>query len=152
MREVKAIKWLVQATALAIFVAQMIFAIQKYTSEPTVISVGSKPYTNLGRKIQITMCKTGQYLYENSNKLGYELKEDYVGGVIANSSILSWRGLNGNITLNETLSYLFNSEVEHVSFKGIDNVETKFLLPFGICSLATVLPTQITNRHVHLGS
>ena len=148
MREVKAIKWLVQATALAIFVAQMIFAIQKYTSEPTMVSVGSKPFTSLSRQIQITICKTGQYMYENSYKIGYQLKGDYVAGVIANSSVISWRGLDGNLTENETLGYLFDSEVENVSFRGIDNVETRFLLPFGMCSVARVLPKQITNRYV----
>ena len=150
MREVQALKWLVQAAALAFFVVQMIFAIEKYLSEPTLVSVGSKTFGQLDKRIQFTVCKTGQYRYDQSVNLGYKLKGDYVAGVQGNSSILSWHGMHGNLTLNETLGYLFHSEVDKVRFRGIDNFETRFLLPFGKCSVASVLPKHLNHRHVFI--
>ena len=70
-----------------------------------------------------------------------------MAGVHDNSSILSWHGADGNLTLNETLDYLFDADVGNVNFRGIENVENRFLLPFGMCSVADVLPAQLMHGY-----
>ena len=74
---------------------------------------------------------------------------DYLVGSPNNGTILSWTGTNGNQTVNETQNYLFNSGIESLRHKGLKNNSTRFLLPFGFCSVAEGAPAELVDDGQH---
>ena len=52
---------LVQLIAAGFFLLQLVFAVQKYVSKPTMISEGSGTVSDLGKPLTITVCQDNQY-------------------------------------------------------------------------------------------
>ena len=146
MREVQGLKTLVLVIAICIFSVQMMYALQRYMSGPTMITGGTKRLSSLNKPIQVTVCKTGQFNYTVAPLLGYKLKGDYVAGITTNASVLSWNGFDGNLTANETYNYLFMSATGNLKITGFGNVTARFILPYGVCSVATGFPHELANK------
>ena len=115
------LKTLVQIVALAIFVVQMSFALQKYTNldKPLMSSPGSKTLSALQKPLYVTVCKTSQFNYTHSEDISYRSPRGFIYGQIGlnnlhNKSSLSWSGPDGNLTFDQTVSILHNSSLEHV--------------------------------------
>ena len=143
--QLKSIKSLVQAAALVFFVLQMVFAVQKYLDKPTMRSPATKPFVTYEKLMLISVCKASQFNYNND--IGYNRMGDYVKGTPNDTTMLSWTGLQGNLTPNETLNFLFNSDKDNFTslngdingnIKEIEgNITTRFLLPLGLCKIFT---------------
>ena len=137
------LKTLVQIVALAIFVVQMSFALQKYLDKPLMSSPGSKTLSALQKPLYITVCKTSQFNYTHSEDISYRSSRSFFYGQIGlnnlhNKSFLTWSGPDGNLTFDQTVSILHNSSLEHVVgwFQGgVENVTKKFLYPRGVCKV-----------------
>ena len=52
-----------------------------------------------------------------------------------NETILSWTGLNGNLTFNETLGILYQPHLDDYNITGNGNTTTNFLIPIGLCKV-----------------
>ena len=127
----------------------MMLALQKFVSGPTMIAGETKSFSLLNKPILITVCKSGQF--DTVGALGYEDTKAYLIGETGNESSLSWTGAGGNLTVNETLSYLFKSHIESICHEGLKTITTRFLLPFGFCSVAEGTPVELLdddlNKH-----
>ena len=144
MREVKRFKILLQIVAFIIFVWQMTFAIIKYYDAPTMVTVGSKAISSLDKSLLITVCKTSQFDYARSNSLGYNSTTTFLVGEQHNSNTtLSWTG-TANMTFKETVNYIFKSGTHGGNiYSKFNNTFTKFLLPFGVCTVSKGKPTEL---------
>ena len=131
--------------AFAIFAVQMVFALQKYMENPLMSSPSTKTLSNLGKPLQISVCKTGQFNYRAAKDLGYTYANDFfIGEISENKSMLSWTGLQDNFTFNETFSYLYNSSLENIdSFrKSNGSITTKILVSKGVCKIFNGHPSE----------
>ena len=48
-------------------------------------------------------------------QIGYEFQSSYYKGETSNASIISWTGIYGNLTVNETLAFLFDPKTENIN-------------------------------------
>ena len=108
-----------------------------------MISGGTKPFSLLNKKILITVCKSDQF--DPFGSVGYPSMSEYLAGITNNESILSWTGTGGKQMPNETLNYLLKSNTKSLKHKGLHNITTRFLLPFGLCSVAEGTPAELLN-------
>ena len=106
-----------------------------------MVSPGGKGISSLENTILVTVCKMSQFDFEEAFNLGYPYGSlsKYFQGRTENESVLTWTGLHGNLTFNETINHLFKVDSGNVGIKGIKNLITRILLPYGICSEAQVL-------------
>ena len=74
---------LVKGIALLIFVVQMIFAVQKYQSKPTVSSQGTKSLLDLKNPIAVAVCKLNQFDHERAAGIGYKYQDHVFSGQIS---------------------------------------------------------------------
>ena len=77
------LKTLIQVVAFVIFVVQMVFAVQKYTSKPTVTSLGTKSLKDLDNPVLVSVCKIPQFDYERANSIGYRHNSHFFSGQIS---------------------------------------------------------------------
>ena len=59
--KLKAMRTAVQIVALAFFTGQLVAAVRKYMSKPTMISEGSKTISDVETPLMITVCQQSQY-------------------------------------------------------------------------------------------
>ena len=74
------LKMLIQGGAFVIFVVQMIFAVQKYISKPTMTSMGTKSLSDLDKKVLVAICKLSQFDYKRAPIIGYKYQNDFFSG------------------------------------------------------------------------
>ena len=98
----------VKTVALVIFTIQMIFALQKYISNPSMSLLGTKTLSSMDKSMMISVCKSSQFNYSRAQVLGYNWASDFLAGTTKNSTILSWTGIKKNSTFNETFNHLYN--------------------------------------------
>ena len=68
--------------------------------------------------------------------MGYEWTTEYFAGETKNKSVLSWTGIKGKLTLNDTLNYLYRSGLENIEFNSASGtVSNRFLIPNGYCKV-----------------
>ena len=131
MQVLEKLKLLLQVIALAIFCVQMMFALEKYMAGPTMTAGEHRTLSSLDQPILLAICKTSQFDVDLAESLGYTSLKDYITGATSNESVLSWSGTDGNMTSTDII---INPSKASVS--GVENVTNKFLLPYGICSIA----------------
>ena len=95
----------------------------------------TKSILSLESPILITVCKVNQF--DQTNKIGYKGENAYYRGkTIQNKTFISWTGLEGNLTANETKTNLFVSDIERMWLdKKTGNIspKTHTVLPNGQC-------------------
>ena len=77
------LKTLIQVAAFVIFLLQMVFAVQKYTSKPTVTSLGTKSLKDLDTPVSVSVCKIYQFDYERAKSIGYKHNTHFISGQIS---------------------------------------------------------------------
>ena len=109
---------------------QMVNAIMLYISSPSTIVGEATSIWDLDRPIQISICRRGKFM----GGLGFNHIHTYNGGSNANKSLLTWTwtDIYGNLTANETMYWLFKSNIEKIQFIQIDSKST-YILPYGLC-------------------
>ena len=132
----KRLKMLFQAVALVIFTVQMVYAFLKYSRKPTMSSPGTETLDTLETPILIAVCQLGQFHALNARHLGYSWSYNYFVGNSSRNDTWTWTGLYGNLTANETMNYIFKSNLENIQFY-LTNASTsnRFLLPHGYCKV-----------------
>ena len=142
MERIKLSKVVLQVVACLIFTVQMMFALEKYLSQPTMISTHTKRFSDLKTDLVLTICNKNQFNYDTASRFGYRRKSDFFMGSHTNNSMLTWRGIGGNITFHEMKDYLFQADLGYISDNNDSNWEnifvnatsvTNFLLPIGHC-------------------
>ena len=122
------LKGLIQGIALVVFVIQMGYAIQKYKDKPTLSSFSKRSPQSLDKRLDVTICKTGQFDYDRANDIGYEYQSRFFSGQVSTGNLLSWTGVHGNMTFNQTLHYLYRSETDKAEFENFEgNVSIRFI-------------------------
>ena len=79
---------LVQGIAFVIFVVQMIFAVQKYQSKPTVSSQGTKSLSDLITPVAVAVCKLSQFDHDRAAEIGYKFQDHVFSGQISTGTDL----------------------------------------------------------------
>ena len=74
------LRQIIQGVALAIFLMQMEFALQKYYSKPTVTSLGVKHLSHLNKPVAIVVCKLKQYDHDRLQSIGYKWESLFFSG------------------------------------------------------------------------
>ena len=134
MRFATYLKILVQGAAVEFFVLQIVYAVQEYKDKPTLSSFSTHSLQSLDKPVDVTVCKTSQFDYDRAPRIGYKYQTDVFSGQIDTGRSLSWNGVHGNMTLNETLHYLYRVETDNAEFSDLKgNVSTMFVLPHGFC-------------------
>ena len=141
MQVLEKLKLLLQVIALAIFCVQMMYALEKYMAGPTMTAGEHRTLSSLDQPILLAICKTSQF--DLAKSLGYGSLGDYITGATSNESVLSWSGKDGNMTTE-----MF-SNPSKASVSGVENVTNKFLLPFGMCSIAKGRPQNFFKGGLH---
>ena len=143
---------MVLVVAFVFFSLQMIFALNKYLAKPSMSSPGHKAFTNLDKPMLISVCKASQFNYTKASKIGYHWATDYLAGVTSNKSVLSWTGLDGNMTFNETFNFLYDTGIENINIEaGNGSVTHRFWVPHGLCKVfegfitENIVPVYIKN-------
>ena len=154
-RKVQLLKYALQVAAFVIFLVQMSFALQKYFSKPSMKAGKTKNIMSVASPILITICKIDQWDMDVFEQIGYGKASSYYKGKTSNESIMSWTGIYGNLTVNETLSFLFYSEMERINTNKMRlPAETRIILPLGQCKSLQETPRKIlksnpgSHRHV----
>ena len=84
----------------------------------------------------VTICKTSQINYTQAAILGYRYATDFFAGNTSNSAILSWTGLHGNLTFEETVEFMYGRQLDNIQITpSTGNLTTKFLIPHGLCNV-----------------
>ena len=154
MRGAKHFKQLLQAAALAIFLIQLGFALDKFWCNPSMTVGETKEILSLQSSILITICKMDQIELEAAANIGYEHEATYYIGHTGNFSYTSWTGNGtGNLTSRATLGYIFNSELENIGKIMYDEdlmnnsiseiVGVRTVLPYGQCKYIENKPNKI---------
>ena len=138
-------KVLIQVLALLAFIIQLAYAIEKFLSRPSMTNGASTSIYSLGSPIMIAMCRNVQFNY--SNDLGYVHGSHYFRGKTVNSSFLSWTGMTGNFTANETFLSLFEPftdklDVVKNNITGTDAI----MLPHGVCKVFEEEPGKMIKK------
>ena len=83
------LKTLIQGVAFVIFFVQIIFAVLKYNSKPTVTSLKTKSLKDLDKPVLVSVCKTSQFNYERAAKIGYKYHVHFFSGQISTGNIIN---------------------------------------------------------------
>ena len=143
-RKVQLLKYALQVAALVIFLVQMSFALQKYFSKPSMKSGKTKNIMSVTSPILITICKINQWDKYVFEQIGYDFASSYYKGKTSNASIISWTGIYGNLTRNETLAFLFDSKTENIDTSRMRlPPKIRTILPIGQCKSLQETPQTI---------
>ena len=139
------LKLLIQAATVVVFVLQMSYAIQKCLDKPTLSSFSTRSLQSLDKPLHITVCKTSQFDYARALGMGYSLQTHFFSGQLSMEPLLlSWTGVRGNLTFNETLHYLYRTDNDKVEFQNPEgNISTKFFLANGFCKKIELNSNQL---------
>ena len=143
-RKVQLLKYALQVAALIIFLVQMSFALQKYFSKPSMKAGKTKNIMSVASPILITICKIDQWDQNIFEQIGYPSEGSYYKGKTSNKSIISWTGIFGNLTGNETLSFLFDPKMDRIDTNSMYlPAEIRTILPIGQCKSLQETPRKI---------
>ena len=128
---------------------------EKYLSGPSMVTGETKSMMSLESPILITVCRVDQF--DLANEIGFSREMDYYQGRMSvNQTYISWMGLEGNLTTDETITNLFVSEGEQVWFeqaKGnislMTTVKTATVLPNGQCEQYEGPPHELISPGEH---
>ena len=131
---------LIYVAASVFFTLQMLFAVQKYVAKPTMISPGTSPFSSLYKPLQITACKLDQFNNTRAAGLAYNGKMYHLAGVSTNESVLTWTGLNENVTFEEAIHLMYSSTRDIVFSTGYfdsinGTISRRFQFPHGDCKV-----------------
>ena len=118
------------------FLMQMVNAIKHYVSSPSTIVGEATSIWDLDRPIQISICNLDQF----EGGLGFDNIKRYIRGSNVNKSLLTWTDTYGNLTANETMYWLFKSNIEKIL---LDTADITYILPYGICKYHRGFPKDI---------
>ena len=123
MELVKLIRTLVQIFALGIFVFQMQNSIRKYISRPVVQQSSTTTFDSIPKPV-IFVCEDGQFNYEKARQNGYKSFSRFNLGILSDTTTISWRGKNGNLSFKELqediFDYDYSTFVHQTSLTGDD--------------------------------
>ena len=85
------LKTLIQGVAFVIFFVQIVYAVLKYTSKPTVTALGTKSLKDLDKPVLVSVCKASQFDYERAAQIGYEVPSEFFSGQISTGKHLNGR-------------------------------------------------------------
>ena len=106
-------------------------------------SLGSIPLENLENPILLAVCKISQFNYSRANSLGYNYSSNYFAGTTNKANVLSWTGIEGNLSFNETFRFLYNSRTSNIYITTDYITYTdRILIPFGLCKVYEVKPSR----------
>ena len=139
------LKVTIQGICLALFIVQIIFAVNKVISKPIMSSVETKDLKSLEQPVIISVCKTSQFDEVRSNNIGYYSTYHLFSGNVSfgpnAGKILSWTGAHGNMTFDEMLDFLYQPGHTEVEFDLINGtLSTKFFPFHGFCKLYEIYP------------
>ena len=129
--------------AVIIFSYGCFHAIEKLFGRASKITGETKSIWSLESPIQITVCKIDQFV--DNNEIGFDQEWDYYKGQSTNKAYLSWNGLEGNLTANQTINHLFLTEGERVWLGNGPSSNTSTVLPNGQCKHFKGLPRELLN-------
>ena len=113
------------------------------SDRPTMSSPGTETLETLNKPILIVVCKSSQFNYLHAKSLGYFRSTEYFVGNSSTQDIWTWNGLSGNRTANETMNYIYKSNLENIQFRlKNDNITNRFLLPHGKCKILEDKPKR----------
>ena len=103
--------------AFAVFLIQMVIAFKHFFSSPSTKIGETKSIWSMDRPIQVTICKLQQLVEE----LGFKSGTYYSGIKPYNKSFLSWTDVDGEMTANETMYWLFQNNTQLIRFDDWSN-------------------------------
>ena len=110
-----------------------------------MITGETKSVWSLNSPIRISICKIGQF--DVNNELGVSNENHYYKGQLTNGTFISWMGLGGNLTANETINVLFPFDGEYMRLsngeKSVGKVSNTTVLPNGRCKQFEGLPSGL---------
>ena len=84
--------------------------------------------------LKIAVCKGSQPSTTKANDMGYEMATLFMAGK-TNQSTISWTGVQGNQSYNETIHYIYNSGLNNINSTFNHSHATKFFIPDGFCKV-----------------
>ena len=84
--------------------------------------------------LKIAVCKGSQPNITRANQLGYEMATLFMAGK-TNQSTISWTGVQGNLSYNDTIHSIFNSGLHNIRSPFNNSHATKFFIPDGFCKV-----------------
>ena len=121
----------------------MVLAVQKYLAKPAMITPKSKHLSTLEKPLHVAVCKRNQFSYLHGYEIGYTGNSNFFSGNTTNESVLSFTGMHGNMTFNESLNHVYTPYLENIEFvstKG--NISNRLLYPLGLCKVYEGAPTK----------
>ena len=100
---------LFQIFAIGIFLFQIQNSLRKYHDSP-VVQQRSLTTIDSIRKPSIYVCEDNQFNYTKAQAFGYKDMIDFSIGELMNSDKKTWLGKHGNLTFEEILEYVFDSD------------------------------------------
>ena len=95
--------------------------------------------------------------------IGYKSSSKYFSGQTNDTSVLSWIGQHGNLSLNDTFNYLLDPGIDHITLEATDgdlianrsltnryDITDRILMPNGLCRVYEGKPVEAI--HVKLFS
>ena len=126
---VQQLKNVLQLVAIAIFLIQMCLALEKYVRGPGTTTTEASTVSSISSPVRIAICRDNNP-FNFSNEYGYDNPKFYFMGHTGNDTFLSWTGKNGNLTIKQTITSLFNSELDRIEDNENINSYVGPLLPF----------------------
>ena len=131
MQLLKACRNFLQVAAFALLFWQIGNALDKFISNPTVISTTYKPIESITPPL-ITVCQIGQYDWNKAEELGYDQQMDFLKGVFTAQNRITLGGKD-NLTFRESIRLLFKAETKKIHVHETVKTEERFIIPFGHC-------------------
>ena len=142
------IKFLLRLAAFLVFAGQNWLAFQRYFAYTTTQSTKEVPNTTGRIPLQLLICARGQYDWNRSKELGYNMITEFIDGVSANRpNDISWDG-GRNLSFDTVTKSLFRAKYQNlrIALKAKngsritkDQILTdKFVLPYGYCKVASL--------------
>ena len=122
---------LFQIFAIGIFLFQIQNSLRKYHASP-VVQQRSLTTIDSIRKPSIYVCEDNQFNYTKAQAFGYSGMIDFSIGELMNSDKKTWLGKHGNLTFEELLEYVFDSDYSRFISMNSET-EKLYIFPHGFC-------------------
>ena len=126
-------RFLVQFSAMALFIFQLTMALLKFKSNPTVVTTSWKNNEDIIAPT-IMVCPTDQYDWFLSKDIGYTFRTNFHLGILDNTTeYLSWEGSQG-IPFETLKENLFQANFDSITIDGQGlTIQDRFLVSQGNC-------------------
>ena len=151
----KIARYVVHIAATVFLAIQMVVAVDKYRAKLTMRSPEMTTLSKFRKPLLFTVCKLDQFNYPQAKALGYSRADNFLSGNTMDNSKISWTGLHGNMSFNQTLNMLYNP-TNNITFFTNPHFETltsqksskRFFIPFGLCSVYENIPQSFIRIHL----